>query len=316
MGLRPNEIGSDPSIDNWHDPRLTQDAMSKLKNDYTMKLLESTLILKRLECSGKQTITRQRSVEDADFESNSSDSIRTAHSDNESSSDMESPQVGAKQGGSSHHHHPVVATKANNNNKLDVSMTQSTFTSLSSSTTPPSTTPNTTPRSSPVSWYRATKADRGVAGRKEVGIGEREPSFDSLYLMSSPLTSSFASPSTSSSTTTTPGHHQTGASASTQSTNNNNNTKDTPSPPIPILLQDNDELDFSNDDDEDDEDGLVTPKSVTRALIKHALKMTSNTRTFMEQNPRKRQPEDQRNYPGKMDHTTCISFRVGGHGAT
>merc|ERR1712188_222000 len=30
-----------------------------------------------------------------------------------------------------------------------------------------------------------------------------------------------------------------------------------------------------------------------------------------EQNPKKKQPKDYTSFPGKMDHTTCVVFRVG-----
>ena len=54
----------------------------------------------------------------------------------------------------------------------------------------------------------------------------------------------------------------------------------------------------------------ISHRTVTQALIKHAIKVTRATRTFMETNPTQRQPEDLLSYPGKMDHTTCVSFRV------
>jgi len=60
---------------------------------------------------------------------------------------------------------------------------------------------------------------------------------------------------------------------------------------------------------EGDDEG-ISPRTVTQALIKHAIKVTRATRTFMETNPTQRQPEDLLSYPGKMDHTTCVSFRV------
>jgi len=64
------------------------------------------------------------------------------------------------------------------------------------------------------------------------------------------------------------------------------------------------------DEGEDDDDALVSPRTVTRALIRHAVRVTSVTRSFMENNPTKRQPEDLLQFPGKMDHATCVAFQV------
>jgi hypothetical protein len=55
----------------------------------------------------------------------------------------------------------------------------------------------------------------------------------------------------------------------------------------------------------------VTPKIVTRKLIKYCRDLTNAGRLWMEQNPKKQLPHDYVLYPGKMDHTTCVSIRVG-----
>jgi len=55
----------------------------------------------------------------------------------------------------------------------------------------------------------------------------------------------------------------------------------------------------------------VSPKNLTRAIIHHCVSTTSLTREFMEQNPSLDEPDDYKLYPGKMDHTTCLCFRVG-----
>jgi len=55
----------------------------------------------------------------------------------------------------------------------------------------------------------------------------------------------------------------------------------------------------------------MTAKSVSTSLVNHAMNTTSPGRTFMETYPEKPEPSDHVSYPGKMDHTTCISFAIG-----
>lgn len=55
----------------------------------------------------------------------------------------------------------------------------------------------------------------------------------------------------------------------------------------------------------------VTPASITESLMKHCWVVTSKSREFMEKHPNKRQPVDYVGFPGKMDHTTCVSFVIG-----
>jgi hypothetical protein len=54
----------------------------------------------------------------------------------------------------------------------------------------------------------------------------------------------------------------------------------------------------------------LNPAEVTRKLVDLCVEQTLLTRTFMEQNPEKRQPCDYRSFPGKLDHTTCLAFRT------
>jgi len=54
-----------------------------------------------------------------------------------------------------------------------------------------------------------------------------------------------------------------------------------------------------------------SPHEFTNALIEHCRKLTITTRQFMEGNPEKGLPKDYVLYPGKVDHTTCIAFKVG-----
>jgi serine/threonine protein phosphatase PrpC len=56
----------------------------------------------------------------------------------------------------------------------------------------------------------------------------------------------------------------------------------------------------------------VTPSKCTQSLIQHAIKTTTNVRQYMESNPQASTvPKDYTKYPGKMNHATCLSFRVG-----
>lgn len=54
-----------------------------------------------------------------------------------------------------------------------------------------------------------------------------------------------------------------------------------------------------------------TPKEVTDRLVNHCITVTKTSRDYMENNQGKRLPEDYIEFPGKMDHTTCLCFRVG-----
>jgi len=58
-----------------------------------------------------------------------------------------------------------------------------------------------------------------------------------------------------------------------------------------------------------DED--LTPGSITQRLINHCLEVTRKSREYMEEDPARRQPNDYIAYPGKMDHTTVVTFIVG-----
>jgi len=55
----------------------------------------------------------------------------------------------------------------------------------------------------------------------------------------------------------------------------------------------------------------TTASQITGKLIEHAWTVTKAGREWMEQNPGKKLPKDYVQYPGKMDHTTCVSFEVG-----
>jgi len=60
-----------------------------------------------------------------------------------------------------------------------------------------------------------------------------------------------------------------------------------------------------------DNPALITPKQIAKRLIVHCMQTTAKGREFMEQNPNSALEHDYTKYPGKMDHTTCVGFRVG-----
>jgi len=55
---------------------------------------------------------------------------------------------------------------------------------------------------------------------------------------------------------------------------------------------------------------IVTAAIVTDRFIQHTQAITKNSRSFMENHPSKKVPEDKILYPGKMDHATCVAFKV------
>jgi len=58
-------------------------------------------------------------------------------------------------------------------------------------------------------------------------------------------------------------------------------------------------------------DGTDDPKQITDRLVDHCILVTKKSREYMESNGGKRIPDDYVEFPGKMDHTTCLCFRVG-----
>jgi len=57
-----------------------------------------------------------------------------------------------------------------------------------------------------------------------------------------------------------------------------------------------------------------TPKNIATKLVNYCDNQTKSSREFMEMNPGSPLPKDYAQYPGKMDHTTCLSFSVGKYG--
>jgi serine/threonine protein phosphatase PrpC len=54
-----------------------------------------------------------------------------------------------------------------------------------------------------------------------------------------------------------------------------------------------------------------TPQEVADRLVNHCIEVTKKSREYMENNQGRRLPEDYVEFPGKMDHTSCLCFRVG-----
>jgi hypothetical protein len=53
----------------------------------------------------------------------------------------------------------------------------------------------------------------------------------------------------------------------------------------------------------------LSVNDITTGLLQYCEKVTEKSRSFMETTG-KRLPSDFKNFPGKLDHTTCISFLV------
>lgn len=50
-------------------------------------------------------------------------------------------------------------------------------------------------------------------------------------------------------------------------------------------------------------------EQLSNAVIDHCLEETKASRKFMEENPVKPLPKNYAEYPGKMDHITCVCMR-------
>eukprot|EP01119_Soliformovum_irregulare_P011932 TRINITY_DN3057_c0_g1_i1.p1 TRINITY_DN3057_c0_g1~~TRINITY_DN3057_c0_g1_i1.p1 ORF type:complete len:875 (-),score=246.30 TRINITY_DN3057_c0_g1_i1:43-2667(-) len=55
----------------------------------------------------------------------------------------------------------------------------------------------------------------------------------------------------------------------------------------------------------------VTVSSVAKPFVQHAVNLTAKMRNFMETRPKERLPDDYAIMPGKVDHTTALSFKIG-----
>jgi len=54
-----------------------------------------------------------------------------------------------------------------------------------------------------------------------------------------------------------------------------------------------------------------SPKEITQKLIDHCMNVTQPSREYMEQNPTSILVDNYELYPGKMDHATCVSVKIG-----
>lgn len=55
----------------------------------------------------------------------------------------------------------------------------------------------------------------------------------------------------------------------------------------------------------------VHPKAINKKLLNYCFTLTESSRKFMVDFPNKKLPSDFAEYPGKMDHTTAVTIRVG-----
>lgn len=54
----------------------------------------------------------------------------------------------------------------------------------------------------------------------------------------------------------------------------------------------------------------LDPNIVTEKLIQYAITVTEKSKVFMETHPNQPLPSDYKLYPGKLDHTSCVSIKV------
>lgn len=54
----------------------------------------------------------------------------------------------------------------------------------------------------------------------------------------------------------------------------------------------------------------ITPAMITKKSIRYCRELTSTSRQWMEQNPNGALIHDYVKFPGKLDHTTCVSVQV------
>lgn len=55
----------------------------------------------------------------------------------------------------------------------------------------------------------------------------------------------------------------------------------------------------------------LEPSTITQKLTSHCHALTQSSRDFMRDHPHQKLPHDMLKYPGKLDHTTCVAFKVG-----
>jgi len=60
-----------------------------------------------------------------------------------------------------------------------------------------------------------------------------------------------------------------------------------------------------------DEDHTLSPERITNKIMHHCIQVTGRGREWMEQNPKEKLPNDYVQYPGKMDHATVVTIKIG-----
>ncbi|KAL6045894.1 TipA [Balamuthia mandrillaris] len=76
--------------------------------------------------------------------------------------------------------------------------------------------------------------------------------------------------------------------------------------------QDKKQKEKEKEKEEPEFDTMLSPWYIVTKLTQACRKIVQPSVDFMQQNPHARMPsDDYANYPGKMDHTTCLAFRVG-----
>eukprot|EP01088_Endostelium_zonatum_P015016 TRINITY_DN3509_c0_g1_i1.p1 TRINITY_DN3509_c0_g1~~TRINITY_DN3509_c0_g1_i1.p1 ORF type:complete len:949 (-),score=233.22 TRINITY_DN3509_c0_g1_i1:67-2913(-) len=55
---------------------------------------------------------------------------------------------------------------------------------------------------------------------------------------------------------------------------------------------------------------VIGAKHVVESLLRHCTLVTESSRKWMEQNPLQRQPRDYAQFPGKLDHSTCLAIHL------
>lgn len=59
------------------------------------------------------------------------------------------------------------------------------------------------------------------------------------------------------------------------------------------------------------EPSFITPNTIAHGLMSNALSVTEHHRNYLSQNPSLKAPSDYSLFPGKLDHASVVSFRVG-----
>ena len=58
-------------------------------------------------------------------------------------------------------------------------------------------------------------------------------------------------------------------------------------------------------------DPALSARSIMRSIVNHSIRQTRSAREYLEQNTTQRLPTDYTQYPGALDHLTCLAFQIG-----